>query len=447
MDLRDYVQVLRRRWRFITLCVLFGLCVAGLVTLLMPRTYTARAQLFVATSDKDSSNAYQGALFTQQRVKSYTQIVNSPALLGQVVSDLGLHMTPEALSQHISATAPLDSVLVDIRVSDRSPKQAQKIADATAVQFTKFVAGIEQPSAAGTPLVKVSVVGPSQLPTSPTSPHVWLNLAIGLLGGLVVGVAGAGVRESLDTTMQTESDVSRYTGLATLGVIPVEQSRGRPPVLPGTGPSGSTEAVAQLRTNLQFGSGGQLPRSIVMTSAERDEGKAATAIDLMMSLGRAGQRVVLVEADFRKLSLATRLGLAEGAGLSSVLTGQATLADCLQDFESPLTRILPGGPTVANPSELLASPEMTHVLRALEADADVVLLNGPPLLPFTDSAVLAAEAGGALLVVRAGRTPRGAVQRGLDKLTAVGATVLGVVLTTASPMGRRHRSAPASPAR
>ncbi|MFI7007324.1 polysaccharide biosynthesis tyrosine autokinase [Streptomyces sp. NPDC050145] len=448
MDLRDYAQVLHRRWRFIAACAFLGLCVAGLVTWLMPRTYTARAQLFVATSDKDSSNAYQGALFTQQRVKSYTQIVNSPALLGQVVSELGLRMTPDQLAVHVSATVPLDSVLVDIRVNDKSPKQAQRIADATAVQFTKFVAGIEQPSAGGAPLVKVSVVGPSQLPKSPTSPHVALNLAIGLLAGLVVGVTGAGVRESLDTTMRTAHDVSRHTGLTTLGVLPVERGRGRPPVLPDAGPAGSTEAVAQLRTNLRFGSGGQMPRSLVITSAEWDEGKTATALDLMVSLGRAGQRVVLVEADLRKPWLAAHLGLDSATGLSSVLEGEATLADALQDYEGPLTRILPGGPPAPNPSELLGSSAMARVLRALEEDADVVLLNGPPLLAFTDSAVLAAEAGGALLVVRAGQTPRDKVRSALDKLAAVRATVLGIVLTTPptmSPAGRRRHDATASP--
>ncbi|MES5818001.1 Wzz/FepE/Etk N-terminal domain-containing protein [Streptomyces sp. RG80] len=91
MDLHEYLDVLRRRRSFVVACILLGLAAA--VTVLMPRTYTARAQLFIATNDQNSTNAYAGSLFAQQRVKPYTKIANSPAVLGGVIAKLGLDTT------------------------------------------------------------------------------------------------------------------------------------------------------------------------------------------------------------------------------------------------------------------------------------------------------------------------------------------------------------------
>jgi non-specific protein-tyrosine kinase len=191
MDLHDYLDALRRRWRFVMACVLLGLAGAVAVTALMPRTYTATAQLFIATSDENSGDAYQGGLFTQQRVKSYTRIVTSPAVLDGVITQLGLHTTPGLLAEKISAQAPLDTTLVDIRVKDGSADRAQAIADATAGQFTKYLAAIEASSVGAPPLIKASVVGGSQPPSSPTSPRPGLNVAIGLVAGIAVGATAA----------------------------------------------------------------------------------------------------------------------------------------------------------------------------------------------------------------------------------------------------------------
>src|SRR5690349_10991043 len=116
MDFHDYVEAVRRRWRFVTVCVLLGLAAAAAATVLLPRTYTATAQLFIATRDASSDDAYQGGLFTQQRVKSYTRIVTSPAVLDGVISELDLKTSPGRLAEKISAQAPLDTTLVDIRV-------------------------------------------------------------------------------------------------------------------------------------------------------------------------------------------------------------------------------------------------------------------------------------------------------------------------------------------
>ncbi len=436
MDLRDYIDVLRRRWRFVVVCILLGLAAAVTVTALTPSTYTAQAQLFIATKDEDSADAYQGGLFTQQRVKSYTQIADSTAVLRGVVSELGLDTTPGKLAAKISANAPLDTTLVDIRVVDPSATRAQAIADETAVQLTDYIADIEKSSADARPLVTASVVGNSQPPSAPTSPRPSVNLAVGLFAGVVVGAGGAVLRNTLDVTVRSAGDVRRHLGLPTAGVIPAARERRRSGITSLDETPLRAEAFSQLRTRLRVADEGRLPGSVLITSALPGEGSTGTALDLAKSVARTGRRVVLVEADLRRPRLATRLGLRETGGLTGVLTGQVGLYDALDPYEDGLLRILPSGSVLPpDPSALLSTGEMEQLLRALEADSDLVVVDSPPLLPFADAAVLASVADGVLLVIRSGKTRREPARRALDGLTAVGARVLGAVLVSAPAGG------------
>jgi non-specific protein-tyrosine kinase len=428
MDLHDYLRALRRHWRLVTACVLLGLAGAVAATALLPRTYTATAQLFVATRTESSGDAYQGGLFTQERVKSYTRIVTSPGVLNGVIHQLGLPTTSGQLATKVSATAPLDTTLVDIRVSDPSAVRAQRIADATAAQFTRYIGTVEGSSAGAPPLVKASVVGGSQPPSTPTSPRPALNLAIGLVCGLVVGVAGAVLRESLDTTLRSADDIGTQLALTTVGVLPPPEQRragsGR-----RAGATRRTEALNQLRTRLRFGSADGIPASVLVCSPSSAEGRTTTAIDLATTVARSGARVVLVEADLRRPHLAEALGVRGTTGLSDVLAGRATLCEALDGGTDGRIRVLPGGPVPTDPGTLLSSPEMAGLIRSLEADADLVVVDSPPLLAFAEGGALAAMTQGVLFVVRSGRTRRADGRSALDTLAAVGARVIGAVLT------------------
>ncbi|WP_338784563.1 polysaccharide biosynthesis tyrosine autokinase [Streptomyces sp. DG1A-41] len=431
MDLREYVEVLRRRWRFVVVCVLLGLAAAVAVTALMPRTYTAKAQLFIATTDNDSANAYAGGLFTQQRVKSYTQIANSPAVLGGVIGRLDLNMTPEQLAKKISAQAPLDTTLVDIKVQDRSATRAQAIADETAAQFTRYIDSIEKASADEPALVKASVLGTPDPPTAPASPRPALNVAIGLFGGIIVGVTGAVLRNSLDTTVRSAGDVRRRLDVPTLGALP-KPARRRAGTGHGHGGVRRDEALSQLRTRLCLPRDG-MPSSLLVSSALHGEGRTDTAIGLAANVARTGRRVVLVEGDLRRPRLAATLGLREGPGLTDVVTGGAALSQALQPWEAGHLRVLPSGTPPPDVTAVLSSRYLRQLLRTLEAEADLVVLDSPPMLPFADAAILAGDTEAALLVVRLGRSKYDQVRRALESLASVGARTLGAVVTAAPP--------------
>ncbi|HLN60790.1 MAG TPA: CpsD/CapB family tyrosine-protein kinase [Symbiobacteriaceae bacterium] len=188
------------------------------------------------------------------------------------------------------------------------------------------------------------------------------------------------------------------------------------------------EAFRVLRTNLQFLGLDEPLRSILLTSAAPGEGKSTTAANLGVAFAQAGTRVCLVDADLRRPMLAKLLGLENWAGLTTALIGQAPLEECVKKTPVEGLWLLPSGPVPPNPAELLGSERMAALLERLKAEYDLVLIDSPPVLAVTDAAVLAPRTDGVVLVIRAGRTDRRAVQRARTALETVHARVLGTVL-------------------
>jgi non-specific protein-tyrosine kinase len=436
MDLRDYVRVLRGRWRLIILCALVAVGIASAWSIHQTPKYEASTQLFVAAKSTDVSGAYQGDLFSRQRVKSYSDIVNSPPVVTAVVASLRLNMTPGQVASEITADAPTETVLLNVHVTDAQPKRAQAIANAVSEEFAVLASKLETPTGSTTSPVKVSVVKAAALPGSPVSPRTRLNIVAGALVGLMIGVGLAIARETLDTSVKHLDDLAQELDVAPLGVVLYDpEAAKRPLIVHAAGQSSRAEAFRQLRTNLQFVDVDSAPRSILVTSSVPEEGKSTTTANLAISLAQAGVRVCLVEGDLRRPRLVHYLGLEGAAGLTNVLIGKATLDEVLQPWGDGKLSVLACGPTPPNPSELLGARSMAEVLRELEDRFDLVIIDAPPLLPVTDAAVLASQCSGALLVIRHGKTKKEQVRRAVEALRSVDANIYGVVLNMAPAKG------------
>ncbi len=438
MDLRDYGRILRKRWLSIVLCMLLGGAAAVGVSALQTPVYEAQTQLFVSAQSSSSNlaDAAQGGIFTQQRVKSYAQIVTSPDVLQPVIDRLGLTMTPDKLANQITASAPLDTVLINVAVDDTSAQRAMDIANAVSTEFTSQVLILETPVGGGDSPVKVTVVKQADKPLVPVSPRTKVNLALGLLLGLAVGIGIAVFRETLDTTIKRIDDLARVTGAGALGMIAFDSDAAKHPLITAIDPSSTrSESFRTLRTNLQFVDIDRPPRTVVITSAVAGEGKSTTACNLAITLAQAGIRVALVESDLRRPKIAEYLGVEGSVGLTSVLIGRASLDDALQTWGRCGLAVLASGPIPPNPSELLGSGHMVALLRQLQQRFDVVIIDAPPLLPVTDAAVLSRICDGAVLVVRYGKTRREQLERTAQALHTVDARILGTVMNMAPTKG------------
>lgn len=439
MTLTDYLHLLRKRVWMVAASTLVALAGAAAIVLLSTPKYEATTQLFVSANDTGSlaSDLQQGSQFSQSRVQSYAEIVNTEQITDPVAAQLNAGLTGKQISKEISATAPLNTVLLNVHVTDTSPARAQRIANAVSQQFATYAAELEASAGGKTPPIKVTVVKPATLPTTPVSPKVALDLGLGLLIGLGFGIGGAVVRETLDNTVKTGDDVQEATDRPTIGVIAFDPDAKTHPLVVIDDLHGTrAEAFRQLRTNLQFVDVDTPLRSIVCTSSVPGEGKTTTICNLAITLAHTGMRVLLMEADLRRPRVGLYMGLDSAVGLTSVLIGAVSFDDAVQHWgPEGLLDILPSGPTPPNPSELLGSRGMADLLRSLEQRYDIVLLDAPPLLPVTDAAVLAVETSGAVLVVHHGKTRREQLENSAVALSAVGARILGTVINFAPRKG------------
>jgi succinoglycan biosynthesis transport protein ExoP len=437
VELHDYIRVIRKRWRIIVAATLVTLGAAALATVLSPKVYEADTQLFVSTAgNADSSALLQGSSFTQQRVKSYADVITTPAVLNPVIKSLKLDTTAKQLQSSITATVPLDTVLIEVAVTDHSPARATAIADAVGTQFSSTVADLETVKKGDTSPVKVSVIQTPTVPTAPVSPKPTRNLGLGVVLGLLLGLGLALLRDMLDTRIKGEKDCEQVTDATVIGGIAYDSDAVDHPLLVQVDAhTPRAEAFRSLRTNLQFVDAANHPRSIVFTSSLPGEGKTTTAANLAITLAANGARVCAIEADLRRPRLLGYMGLEGSVGLTSVLIGQADLDDVLQPLADTGVTVLGAGPIPPNPSELLGSPALRDTLRQLESRFDYVIIDAPPLLPVTDAAVLSTVADGTVVVVGIGATTREQLAKSLSSLEAVKGRVLGLVLNKVPSSG------------
>jgi len=431
VDLHDYVRILRKRWPIIVAAFVIAGAAAAAYAFRTTPVYAGHIQLFVTTPSggDNTTGLQQGNTFTQERVKSYAEIVSSPKVLDPVIAQLHLTESDTELAHHVSASAPLDTVLINVTVTDTNAASAARIANAVGASFSSVVSVLEEPATGGASPIKVTTVKQASVAAVPVSPNKKLDIALGLFLGLAVGLGIAVLRDTLDTSVKTMSDLALVTKSAFLGGIVFDPEVPKRPLITHADPqSRRAESFRHLRTNLQFLDIMNESKSFVITSSIGGEGKSTTCANLAVALAATGSRVALVEGDLRRPKVADYLGLERAVGLTTVLIGQATITDVMQSWGNGQLHVLPAGRVPPNPSELLGSQAMQLVIRELEANYDYVLIDAPPLLPVTDATVLSRIAQGAIVVVGSGKIRREQLRRALETLAAVDAPVHGLIL-------------------
>lgn len=411
-------------------CALIGLLLSGVASFLTKPNYVSETELFVALQNSASvAELQQGNVFTQARVQSYVETVDTPLVLQPVIDSLSLDTTPGSLSQKITASSDAKTVIIRISVADQSPVRAAAIAQAVGASLIRTIDELERPSGAGPSPVKLSIVTPAIAPTTPASPNVRLNLVLGFLCGTALGAVVTVLRSILDTRVRGEADLRRTSNAPLLGGISFDTDATQKPLITQTAPqSPRAESFRQLRTNLQFAHVSHESKTVLVTSSLPGEGKSTTATNLAIALAQAGQSVALVDADLRRPMVAEYLGLERNVGLTTVLIGRADLEDALQSWGQDNLYVLTSGEVPPNPSELLGSGAMRELLSRLENTFDAIVIDAPPLLPVTDSAVLAQMVGGVVLVVGSQKVRSTDLEKSLAALKMVDADLLGIVL-------------------
>ena len=270
---------------------------------------------------------------------------------------------------------------------------------------------LEKAEREGTALRTVGVAAATAIATPEPPPPVE---APAIVPGPVVQTAAAHVVATVGTPDASDPvpAIARLNPLLVAGLAPK---------------SPAAEQYRQLRTRLSLAEGANAIRSVLITSPQKGEGKSVTAANLSLTMAQELQRrVILVEADLRTPSLQTLFGLAPGPGLSDYLSGAVSLDQVTTLIPDHHLTVLPAGSTPGNPAELLGSTAMRRLLDQLRTTYDRVILDTPPVLPLADVAILAPMVDGTLMVVRAGYTPKPAIENALRAFDS--SRLLGVVL-------------------
>jgi capsular exopolysaccharide synthesis family protein len=282
-------------------------------------------------------------------------------------------------------------------------------------------------------------------PAAPFRPNTVVNLAMGVMFGLALGVGMALLLDYLDNTLAGPAELERVTGLPVLAVVPRQTVPGGSSLKRLKGPvaapefdlashldprSAPAEAYRELRTSLLLSHPGQPPRRIMITSALPEEGKTATTINLAIVLAQLGRRVLVVDTDLRRPRLHKPFDAENRQGVSTYLSGLSHDAAALAvPTAVPHLHLLSSGPIPPNPSELLNSERFREMAEELlAAGYDHLLFDSPPALSVSDPVVIAAAVESGILVVRAGRTPRQSVKLAAEKLRPVESARFGALL-------------------
>jgi receptor protein-tyrosine kinase len=429
VDLKQFVQVTRRRWLTIVALLVVALAASAAYSFLSTPQYDSTSKVFITADSRTASDSYVASLFAAGRMQSYADLATSTDLMELVIDDLGLNLNAAQLASKISASVIPDTLRISISTTDPDPRVAQAITRSTADQLTDYLADLETPAGAASSQISARVTDPATLGTSPVSPRTKLNLAVAGLLGLILGLALAIARDVLDRRISSLDHVHEVTRSPVLSSIGFDPSVKKSPLLTDVGGfAPRTEAFRLLRTNLQFLDLDSQPRSLVITSAVPGEGKTTTATNLAVALAQAGRRVLLVDGDLRRPRIAGLLGLDGAVGITTVLIGSADVADAIQVHEPTGLHFLASGAKPPNPTEILQSRLTADLIHGLQDTYDMVIIDAPPLLPVADAAVLATITDGSIIVTRHGKTTREQLREAITRLEQVNGRLFGIVM-------------------
>jgi capsular polysaccharide biosynthesis protein len=435
MELRDYLAILWLRWRTVASCVVVVMLLALTYSFAATPMYTARASVFFSVSvDQSSGQLSRGFAYAQSLARLYSRVATQPVVMDRVIKDLQLSMTATELADKVVARMPQDTVIIQILVTDSHPWLAAQIANAVAKELT-FAVAVLSPKTSGAAAassvpVQLTTVSPASVPTQRSSPRRGQNLALALVVGLMIGSAAALLQHSLAAGVNRR-EVAAVTETPVIATLDSGDQGGRLRsfLRRGTSSSDPRDQVVQLRTNFEHLREQRNLQSVVFTSAADDTATNWVIIGLADSLAQAGVRVLLVDGDLRRPSLAEHYAVYDTEGLCGVLTGGSAWASAVHRLGSRLPDLLPAGRPLDDPSLMLSEAAVRAGLAELADGHDVVLVKAPPVRRAAEGLLLAKSVDGVVLVAHERSTDRQALAESVEALALVRAEFVAVVLT------------------
>lgn len=428
MTAHEYLSTLRKYWLLILLTtIIAGLGAYGAARLL-PKQYESTASVLVVPGAVQSTELGQSSTYVQSIVQSYTVLATSPRVLGPVISDLRLNETSVSLAKRVEVESPLNTTVINVTTTDPDPVEAQRISAAITSSLISQVKTVS-PQVAGKQIIRVETISPASLPTIPSAPNTMLALILGAAGGLALSVLYALLRRLFHSRVDTVEDAEELGVAPVLGAVTVAPKQAAIATTIIQNPNGQVaESVRSVAASLRFMAVDKPRRVILITSSNSGEGKTSVTLALALVLAEAGSRVLVVDADLRRPTVAKYTELEGTIGLTNVLVGDLTLDQAAQPWGYPNLMVLTSGEEPPNPGQLISSGRLESVIAAARQEFDYVVLDSPPVLSVSDPMWLAALTDGAMVVARIGKVTGSELRQTVDTIEASKHDVLGLVL-------------------
>lgn len=482
LDLRQLLSALRRRGPWIVVCLVLAAGAAYAFSKHQTRQYTATATLVFNNNQLSQQVAgLPVASSNEQQARQNTnlKLVQLGDMAEKTAASLGGGLTKEKIREDLSVSAQGESNIIEVAAIAQSPTLAAAIANIYTRRFVaeqqnsnhayyasalalvekqlKALSARERASTAGLALQDraqslgvlaelrnsdVQVAQVASVPTGPSSPKTSRNTILGAIVGLLVGLGLAFLLERFDRRIREPEDLEKVYGLPLLGVIPESKELSRQPRAEAESPvalsSNEAEAFHLIRAHMRYFNVDRELRALMVVSAGPGDGKTTIARHLSAAAACMGSRVLLLEADLRRPTMAQQFEIHAAAGLSDVLIGAVAMNDAIQSI--PLDRpgnnasatrtldvLLAGALPPPNPGELIESRAMENLLDGARSTYDLVVVDTPPLTVVSDAFPLLSKVDGVIIVGRVGRNRRDVAVRLHETLVAAGAPLLGVV--------------------
>lgn len=464
IDLGQMIRtVLDKAWLVVTISVVCAVLTFCVTLFCIAPKYESTAMFYVNNSALSLGNTSlsisSGDLTTSRNlVDSYLVILNTWETLRSVSDYAGIAITPEDLSELITAQAVNETEIFAVTVTSTDPVKAERLANAIAYILPKRIDTIIDGTSA-------KIVSSALLPVKPSSPSFVMNTILGFLIGFVLTVGGVVMQEIFDITIRKEEDVLRITKLPILAAVPdmlhptkggyynkssngKKRKKGTPKNLREEDmvgddiPFAAAEAYKLLRTKVQYSFSDDKNCHIIgVSSALAGEGKSTTSVNLACVLAQLNKKVLLIDCDLRRPSVAAKMKISNEVGLSGFLTRQCEIDQIVMEYKMKhgvSFAVIPAGKIPPNPTELLNSSRMGRFLERFGRNFDYVILDLPPVEEVSDALVAAKLADGVLLAVRQDYCNRVALEDTIQQFNFVNGRILGLLMTCATEHGKGY---------
>ncbi len=453
LSIEEILNIIKKYLKLIIGITIFTTVISFILAffIITPK-YTVYTKVFIGKQNGSEPNAYSknyandDVEMYQKLLKTYCEIIKTNSLVEKAVNKYNISHTPSEILEDLKCTPAADTQILKIEYTNSNIDESKKIISAITDEFIKEAEEL-------IPNGKIKAVENVIVPQKPSFPNKNLFLAGGFGLGLFISFLWIFFIEFFDNTFKTKEKLERITGLPVLGAIPDQMQLGRISrskksnrykrfnnmfIVESNPTSIVAEAYRTLQTNIEYSSDKYL-QTILITSAELEEGKSTIAGNLSLAFAEGDKKVIIIDCDLRNPTLHKKFNISNETGLSDAIKNCSNIRKSIANYNGNLY-VMPSGKSFDNPATILASSGMDNVIDYLKKYFDVIILDSAPILTVTDANILSTKVDGTLMVVRAGMTTISSILEAKNLLQIVDGTILGTVLHSIDFSGNKNTS-------